>query len=434
MTMTRRIEADAPGKLMLLGEYAVLRGAPALVCAVDRRARVTVELAAGPPEPDPAAPTPPEPDPAAPTPPEPDPVAPTPPEPGPPDPPTTALWHRLTSPLLDLADFPFRLAGGRFVPGARLPAAVRPQLGLVERVLEVTSQATGGPGMDVGLDPPPSADPGSEPPPSAPGDWPPLHLHLDTRDLRDARRKRGGKLGLGSSAALTVALVGALRRLTPDGAVAAPVSRSALFPVAWRAHRAAQGERGSGFDLAAALYGGVLRYRAPAPGKLEPDEATALRWPAGLGLAVVWTGQSADTVSLTARVAAARHRRPDAFAAVDAELAALARQGADNFAAGQLTAFLQTVRGFAAALQGLGRQAGVDILSAAHQQLSRRAEAHGLAYKPAGAGGGDIGVAFGEPEALARFVREGLPRGASPLSLTPGAPGLAVRITPPPGP
>lgn len=35
--------ADAPGKLFLTGEWAVLRGAPALVAAVDRRARVTVE-------------------------------------------------------------------------------------------------------------------------------------------------------------------------------------------------------------------------------------------------------------------------------------------------------------------------------------------------------------------------------------------------------
>jgi len=35
-----RVEASAPGKLLLLGEYAVLEGAPALVAAVDRRARV----------------------------------------------------------------------------------------------------------------------------------------------------------------------------------------------------------------------------------------------------------------------------------------------------------------------------------------------------------------------------------------------------------
>jgi phosphomevalonate kinase len=36
--------AEAPGKLFLTGEYAVLVGAPALVAAVDRRARVDVRL------------------------------------------------------------------------------------------------------------------------------------------------------------------------------------------------------------------------------------------------------------------------------------------------------------------------------------------------------------------------------------------------------
>ncbi len=38
-----KVIADAPGKLVLLGEYAVLEGAPGLVVAVDRRARVVLE-------------------------------------------------------------------------------------------------------------------------------------------------------------------------------------------------------------------------------------------------------------------------------------------------------------------------------------------------------------------------------------------------------
>lgn len=42
------IQVSAPGKLFLLGEYAVLDGAPALLSAVDRRVQVTVERATGP--------------------------------------------------------------------------------------------------------------------------------------------------------------------------------------------------------------------------------------------------------------------------------------------------------------------------------------------------------------------------------------------------
>lgn len=41
----KRIRASAPGKLLLIGEYAVLEGAPALVMAVDRRVNVRIEPA-----------------------------------------------------------------------------------------------------------------------------------------------------------------------------------------------------------------------------------------------------------------------------------------------------------------------------------------------------------------------------------------------------
>ena len=41
------IEVSAPGKLVLIGEYGVLYGAPALVMAVDRRARVVLEAVRG---------------------------------------------------------------------------------------------------------------------------------------------------------------------------------------------------------------------------------------------------------------------------------------------------------------------------------------------------------------------------------------------------
>ena len=40
-----RAIASARGRLIVLGEYGVLRGAPALVVAVERRVQVTAELA-----------------------------------------------------------------------------------------------------------------------------------------------------------------------------------------------------------------------------------------------------------------------------------------------------------------------------------------------------------------------------------------------------
>ncbi|KAL4912407.1 ribosomal protein S5 domain 2-type protein [Aspergillus aurantiobrunneus] len=76
------------------------------------------------------------------------------------------------------------------------------------------------------------------------------------------------KTGLGSSAALVTSLVSALvihRTMQPDDIGAA---RDKLHNLAQAAHCAAQGKVGSGFDVAAAVYGSCL-YRRFSPSILE---------------------------------------------------------------------------------------------------------------------------------------------------------------------
>ncbi|KAL3476084.1 ribosomal protein S5 domain 2-type protein [Aspergillus californicus] len=76
------------------------------------------------------------------------------------------------------------------------------------------------------------------------------------------------KTGLGSSAALVTALVSALvihRTMQPDDMVAV---RDKLHNLAQAAHCAAQGKVGSGFDVAAAVYGSCI-YRRFSPSILE---------------------------------------------------------------------------------------------------------------------------------------------------------------------
>ena len=82
-------------------------------------------------------------------------------------------------------------------------------------------------------------------------------ITLDTRDFSD--RNTGVKIGVGSSAALTVALVAAL---LPAGASADEVLDASL-----RAHRRLQAGKGSGVDIACSVSGGLI----------EPVRTT---WPA----------------------------------------------------------------------------------------------------------------------------------------------------------
>src|SRR6185503_14672970 len=79
------------------------------------------------------------------------------------------------------------------------------------------------------------------------------------------------KLGLGSSAAILVASLAASAEEASEGSL-----RAAIFPAALAAHRSAQ-PGGSGIDVAASTFGGVLRATlrdgdlAIAPHPLPPD-------------------------------------------------------------------------------------------------------------------------------------------------------------------
>jgi phosphomevalonate kinase len=79
-----------------------------------------------------------------------------------------------------------------------------------------------------------------------------------TLDSTDLARKDGRKSGLGSSAAAVVAAYAALCYL----ATGAPPRPEDVFEAALTAHRRAQGNQGSGYDLACSSYGGLGLFRA----------------------------------------------------------------------------------------------------------------------------------------------------------------------------
>jgi phosphomevalonate kinase len=136
-----------------------------------------------------------------------------------------------------------------------------------------------------------------------------LEVSVDSTAFYD----RMTKLGLGSSAAVTVAAT-ALALGTAD--------RHEVLEVALAAHARAQGPlgaRGSGADIAASVHGGTIVFSLP--GGAGPCHVERRRWPASVAIFPFFTGAPADTAQLVGRVQAARdaHRT-----AVDAALTAVA--------------------------------------------------------------------------------------------------------------
>jgi len=304
--------ASAPGKLVLCGEYAVLDGAPAVCMAVNRRARVTIDRAAGD-------------------------------------------HHTVSAPGFSSVTGRFDSRNGdcEWLSGAQ-------EFRLVDDVWRTAEMQCNSP----------------------------LSITLDTDDFRDS--ESGTKIGIGSSAALTVALTAALCEV-----VATSVEATSI---AFAAHRQFQGGLGSGIDIACCSAGGLIEYR------LSSGVAEQLAWPAGLAYALLWSGASASTGAKLEHLGR-QDRRPSRAA-----LAQSAVRICDAWRDGTARAILDEYRDYTSVLREFSIDHELGIFDAGHGELVASADAAGLVYKPCGAGGGDVGVVFAEDAAAIRaFIDSELP-------------------------
>lgn len=222
----------------------------------------------------------------------------------------------------------------------------------------------------------------------------PLSVELESGDCYDDKRK----MGMGSSAAMVVALAGALCSVAEtDGTASA---------VAFAAHRHWQGGLGSGVDVACSISGGLVEYSMG----MTPGEC--IDWPAGLVAGFVDTGTSASTRDKLERLGK-QVARPSRAALVLA-----ARRLAQAWSRGVISELLTEYRDYVNVLGEFSADYGLGIFDAGHAELAAAAAARGLVYKPCGAGGGDIGVVLAtDPDAVRDFFDAAGDMGARPLDL-----------------
>ena len=198
------------------------------------------------------------------------------------------------------------------------------------------------------------------------------------------------KLGLGSSAAVTVAAT-ALALAT--GHERLPViDRELVAAIAYEAHgrvQRARGATGSGADVAAAVHGGTIQFTG--------RELTRLAWPAGVTLIPFFTGLSAQTPELVARVAAAREANRAAVEAALAQITGASRAAcqacasrAPEIAAGALIAAIALA---ARATDQLATAARIPLVPPCVAAARAALAPLGGTAKTTGAGGGDVAIA-----------------------------------------
>jgi phosphomevalonate kinase len=235
----------------------------------------------------------------------------------------------------------------------------------------------------------------------------PTREDVDVRALHD---EDGRKLGLGSSAASLVACLASVALARGEDPRSARV-RTDVFRAAREAHALEQGG-GSGVDIAASVFGGVLRYEIGTSG----PAIVPVDLPSDVVIAGYFSGTSARTSALRARVDALKAKGTDASLFV--HLCALAERAAAAVGAAEARAFVAAAGAFGDALEALGRAADAPIVLPAVAELASLARAERGAFLPSGAGGGDVVVWIGAAAPSAAFERRARALALRPLTLT----------------
>lgn len=211
-------------------------------------------------------------------------------------------------------------------------------------------------------------------------------------------------VGLGSSAAVTAAVTAVLAAFS-----VADTSAEALFDTALKAvHRAQQG-RGSGTDLAASIYGGVIQYRV-SPRRVE-------RLAGRPELALLYSGYKMKTPEVLALVEARAASEPELYAELyrlmgrTCEAARKAVDGGDWPRLGHLMNLYQ----------GLMDALGVNDATLSEMIWRLRAQPGIEGAKISGSGLGDCVLALGK-------LNEPLPWESIPVSVT--ATGVEIEYEP----
>lgn len=253
----------------------------------------------------------------------------------------------------------------------------------------------------------------------------PVHLRIHS-ELDDVS---GVKYGLGSSAAVVTGVVRSLLTFFLDEMP----TNMLVFKLASIAHVVTQGN-GSGADIAAASFHGVLKYTSfQAEWLLKEWEETAtitglvienwkyltverVQFPADLQVLVGWTGKAASTKHLVGKIKQMKDKAYETFLKESAAAVSMILKGMDH---NDTDLFLRGIEENHNVLSQLGRTANVPIETDQLYQLATSAQSFQGAGKLSGAGGGDCGIVFisrqANPDDIFSIWKE---KSITPLDLT----------------
>ncbi len=178
-------------------------------------------------------------------------------------------------------------------------------------------------------------------------------------------------------------------RTAGGGAAPAPGALDLLFRLCLEAHRQTQGGLGSGIDVATSVFGEDVLVETTDSGPV----VARLSWPASLDIVVAWSGRPSETVPRIARYRASRRADPRWFLDFEQRSRACTQAVVRALRAKETMPVLDALEQHARLLDALGRRLGLPMDSSEMARFRKVSRRFGV-FKPSGADGGDCALLF----------------------------------------
>ncbi len=195
------------------------------------------------------------------------------------------------------------------------------------------------------------------------------------------------KLGIGSSAAVSVGITHALSRYHDISS-----SPEKLLKQANSIHQALQGKQGSGIDVVCSFIDqGVIECTKDS---IKNHTWSILNWPNGLHLKILTTSKDAATKKLVTNYQRAKNLYPKEFKVALDQFLEITKNLSTAWKSEDADLIIDLLTNYDDHIKRLDKIGHIGIYTQVHNNIQNIALRHNVFYKPSGAGGGDIGLAL----------------------------------------
>ena len=196
---------------------------------------------------------------------------------------------------------------------------------------------------------------------------------------------QGTKIGLGSSAAISVAVLNAINNF-----YGLKLSEYDLINHSMELHKLHQGKNGSGLDIISSHADSNLI--ECSKNMLNKYKWNALDWPKNLIIKGVITSQHSSTSSMIEKYNIAKQDNSQNFKSLYSKMTQILKDFSEAWHQGNSSDILSLLKQQNILIKQLDHDFDLGIYTQEHNKILDLAESVDLFYKPSGAGGGDLGV------------------------------------------